>query len=559
MKPKLDLLKPAFNLNYLDYFILACIFLIPLIWSKYLNANYVSAKTFLVYFISSFSLVVSSRRLVIPKLPRVLMYSLIFLIVLHLISPVISQSWTHFYYTFKFISFSLLAYYFYTLPFNLEAFLKKYDYIILVVSGLIIAFACNDFYYSRIDRLDTQSGLLLGSFGNVNMVAEFLVLSLPFIHLWMRIKTSIHSVLKTTILIGWLFFILYCRSRSAWIGLGLWGVWSVWNKQVGKKEILAVIIGFTLYHVSFLAPAVEVAAALGGAKQDSFGQRLHLYQTTLRLIADHPFGVGVGQYITEIVPYLVNSDFKPMEYVFFDQPHSEILKWAVQFGWLGFLLPALILAYLFVQIYKQKNFFLTSSFMVLLPQIAFQFPFENPASLTYISFLFACCLKLYPVAREHSINIKKRILFNVIAVVGMFHSVAFVSSIFFETSHGNRLDLVMYSCDVYPININACFNRAHFLLTANNLVLARYAMAENLTQFPFHAGMLRLFPIYLKNAVGDKPSCEAVLMYDSIFSDQKFFQKELLQQCSSYKVPLTHQNPQQFKQDYLKWQRQFFN
>ncbi len=548
-------MKSAFKINFFEIFILFGIFLVPLVWSKYLNANYVSAKFFLVYFISALSLLVSSRKLILPKLPKTLMYSFILLGALHAISPAVSQSWLHFYYIFKFLSFIFLAYFFYTIPIDLDFFLKKYDFIIVIVATFILVFAFNDFYIYRFEKLDTQSGFLLGSFGNVNMLAEFLILSLPLIHFWLRIKTSIHKAFKAIIFLGWIFFICYCRSRSAWLGLGMWTLWALSHKKFGMREALLLLLGITLYHISFLAPSIEAIATL--AKQDSFSQRLHLYQSTLRLIKDYPIGVGVGQFITEIIPYLVDSEFRPMEYVFFDQPHSEILKWAVQFGWIGFFLPTIILVSLFIQALKVKNFFLTSSFLVLLPQIGFQFPFENPASLVYLAFLFAFCLQGFGVAKEFLLPLKKRMIFFIFSFVGVAHSLAYVSSIFFETSHNNNIDLVLYSCDVYPINVNACFNRNHFLMVNNNYVQTRLSISQSLRQFPFHAGLLRLFPIYLKNSFNDKSSCEGVLMYNSIFMDQKFFSKEVIESCNPFKIPVTFKDPKQFRSDYLAWQGQF--
>ena len=546
-------MKTAAKKSYLDLFIIIGLFLIPLVWSKYLNANYYSAKFFAVFFVSSLSLFASSRYLMWPSLPKILAWSLSLLVLLHITSPLFSGQWAHVYYMSKFFSFALLAYYFYGLEINLASFFKKYDIFIFATGALILAIALNDFYVIRIQNMNVESGLLLGSFGNVNMMSEFLILTLPLLHLWLRTKTSLPFFIKAILLFGWFFFIFYCRSRSAWIGLGLWTLYCLYKKNLNLKEAGLLAGALAVYHLSFFAPALIYAA--GAAKGESFSQRLHLYQSTLRLIRDHPFGVGVGQFFNEIIPYLINSDFRPLEYVYFDQPHSEILKWATQFGWIGFVLPALVFFYLVTEIIRKENFFLASSFLVLVPQICFQFPFENPASLMYLAFLFAMCLQLFPVAATVRLNIKKRLFASIFAVLGILHAFAYVTSIFWESSHDNQVEIVSASCDIYPINISACFNKVQYLLGNNRLVETRQAFAENFTKFPFHAGLMRLLPSYLKTSASDQKTCEAVLEYDYVFTKQTYFQNELLKSCSAFRLPVEHHNPAQFEKDYFSWQQ----
>ncbi len=550
-------MKTEVKKSFLDLIIICGIFIIPLIWSKLLNANYYSAKFFLVFLVSSISILASSRFLTWPALPKVLLWTLGILVLLHLTSPLLSGQWAHVYYLSKFVSFALLAYYFYTLKIDLVSFFKKYDIFVFVSAALILVFALNDFYIVRVQNLNVESGLLLGSFGNVNMMSEFLILTLPFLHLWLRTQTGIPPFLKAILLFGWFFFILYCRSRSAWIGLSLWTIYCLYKKNLSLKEAGLLLGSFAVYHLSFLAPTMINAG--GVAKGESLSQRLHLYQSTLQLISEHPFGVGVGQFFNEIIPYLVNSDFRPLEYVYFDQPHSEILKWATQFGWIGFVLPAIVFFYLVRLIVKEKQFFLACSFLVLIPQVSFQFPFENPASLMYLAFLFASCLSLYPVAKRITVSFKNRLIVGILALLGVCHAFAFVTSIFWESSHQNQIEIVSASCDIYPININACFNKVHFLLGNNRLVETRQAFAENFKKFPFHAGLMRLLPSYLKASTEDRKTCEAVLEYDYVFTKQTYFQPELVKSCSIFKLPVVHQSPPQFEKEYLSWQQNLLN
>ncbi len=542
--------------SFLQIVILGGIFLIPLVWSRYLNANYVSAKFFLVYLISSFSLLVSTRKLILPQLPKPLFFSILAIVFCHIISPIVSKDVVHVLYMFKFLSFSFFAYYFYSLKIDLNDFLKKFDVILLLVAGSIFGFACNDFYFQRIEKLDITSVFLLGSFGNVNMLAEFFILSLPLIHLWRQMRAQVPIFLKDVIFFGWVFFIFYCRSRSAWIGFGLWFSWSLYNKKINWTDVGLIVAAFVCYQASLLAPHIEDIAV--AVKVESFRQRLHLYQTTLKLIADNPFGVGVGQFFNEIVPYLVNSDFRPVEYVYFDQPHSEVLKWAVQFGWIGFILPTIIFAYFAIYAFRQKNFFLTSSLMVLLPQIVFQFPFENPGSLLYLAFLFSLALSLFQKEKETFVQFKFRIPFFVLSLIGVIHSICFVSAIFLETSHNGNIDLAEKACELYPVSLNGCFVRDQFLIGTNRLVPGRLALKEDLERFPFHAGLMRILPAYLKTTGNEQKTCEAVLMYDFVYEKQTFFKENVMQTCRRYKLPVKYYTAVQFRDDYIRWLKEVF-
>jgi hypothetical protein len=540
--------KPFSKINY---FILAVIFIIPLIWTQYLNANYYSAKFFLVYFISSFSLLASSREWTLPKMPKLLGISLVILATMHLLSPALSGNWVHILYMFKFLSFVFLAYYFYFLKIDLQEFVKRQQGIIFLIAALILVFIINDFYIFRIEKSDIASGVLLGSFGNVNMLAEFLVLSLPLLHLWVKTPARIPDYLKQIILWTWFFFMIYCRSRSVWIGLGLWFIWGLSHKKIGWKEIASVLVAIVVYHASLYTSHLPSNA--GAAKGESIGQRMHLYLSTLELIKDHPLGVGVGQYGNEIIPYLVNSEFKPLEGGYFDQPHSEFLKWGAEFGWLGLILPAFILILLAIACWRAKNFFLTSSLVVLLPQMAFQFPFENPASLLYLSFLFALVLGLFPIWFREPVELKQRISIFILALVGITHSVLFVGSIFLETRHDNDLDLIIGACKYYPVNINACYNRDQHLINAQRLPEAREALIEDLEKFPFQAGFMRLHAIYLQNQPDARKVCEALWVYEYVFDKTTFVSPENKQACRAFKNPVEHHSPEQFKRDYLDW------
>ncbi len=553
--------------SILNLFILAILFFIPLAWSRYLNANYVSAKFFLLFFVSAVSLLVSFKQLILPKLSRSFWALLIATFVLHLTTLLVSQNLTDFIYLFKFFSFCFLIYYFYSLKLDgLAEVFRRATYAVFIVVVLILVFALMDFYKFRIEMLDLQSGLLLGSFGNVNMMNEFLILTVPFLFSWVHFKDFIPKLVKFVLFVLWLFMILYCRSRSAWIGLFLWTCWQLFKGQNKKEILIALAIAIGGYWIAMNSTVNQTAGF--DVKSDSFKQRLELYKATASLIKENPLGVGVSHFDSFLVPYQVGTTAPPSEYLHYDQPHSEMLRWTAQFGWAGFLIAIIFIGLMsrwlllrswIDQVSLQKKSFLTESFLVLIPQILFQFPYFNPASSVYLAFVFAMFLGLFAVAHERKLSWRWRAPVVIVALLGITHSFLFVTSILFESTESENFDKIEFACDYYPINQNACFIKTFLLLKQQKFPQARQQFKTSFADFKYHRGLLRLVPTYAKYTTGDISSCEDVQVYKTLFPDEKFFDASVMTACAPIKSPLTFQNPEQFKRDYDHWLNKSFS
>jgi O-antigen ligase len=553
-----DFLKEHSILNLL---IITIIFCIPLVWSRYLNANYVSAKFFWLYFVSAISLLVSFKSVLIPKLSKMTWVLFLLIFILHFITPLISEKPSDLIYLSKFITFCFMVYYFYTRKItSLEDLFKRITYPVLATAVFILIFAAMDFYKFRIRDLNIQSGYLLGSFGNVNMMSEFLILTTPFVFYWIKFKDRIPYFVKFVIFTLWVFFIMYCRSRSTWIGLGLWTAWEL-IKGGRRKELLAIPLAFVLYFAAMNSPSVESEA--GDVKKDSFNERVSLYKATVALIKDHPLGVGFGHFDSYLVPYQLATDSKPNEYLHYDQPHSEILRWTAQLGWLGFVLMLgmfLTAAKTLLfgrkgeppEINSIKNFLIASA-LTLAPQMLFQFPYFNPASILFLSFTFALFLGLFSVKKEILLNWKLRIPIFIIAIFGVAHAIAFVTSIFFESTQNEDIEKISIACQIYPINQNACFLRAYHLLKNQKYPEARIELQNGFSRFLYHRGLLRLLPSYLKNTSNDKSTCEAVFVYQLLFPTQKFFDATVIKSCTGYRAPFEFKNSMQIDNEYKYW------
>lgn len=548
--------------SILNLFLLALIFFIPLAWSKYLNANYVSAKYFLYYVVSSLTLLVSFRRLILPQLPKFLWAALAGISILHFLSPALTGNWYDLMYLGRFLGFCFFSYYFFTLRIkSLDEVYRKVTYAIFLVIALIVVFAAWDFYKFRIELMSIQSGYLLGSFGNVNMMAEFLVLTVAFVFHWTSFKDRVPYWVKMGLFALWIFFIMYCRSRSTWLGLIAWALWQLWQRKRIKEVIGVFILSVSMYFAAMHLPYTEDGIDF---KKDSLKERVNLYRSTGQMIVENPLGFGIAHFDNFLVPYQLGSEGKPNEYLHYDQPHSEIFRWTTQLGWLGMLFGFIFMGFaawilLFkrkaiesVEVFKDSKF-LIESVLLLAPQMIFQFPFHNPTSLVYLAFLLGLFLSLFPTAKNLALTWKSRLPIALLALVGVINGVAFVTSIFYESVRSDDASMVAFACDIYPINQNACFLKTYHILKAERYLEARPEFQRSFGNFVYHRGLLRILPTYLKYTAGDQASCESVHVYQLLFPEQKFFDAQVIKSCAGFSTPIKFENPKQFDRDYRYW------
>lgn len=527
-------------------------FLIPLIWWTRLNANYYSTKTTLFYFTSAFALLGLSFNFVMPKLPKALLVSTGFVVLYQLVFHTYRLDYADFLYLFKFLGFTALCLYFYNLRLQLDEIFEKTTYLIFAAILFILTVSLKEFYVFRIQNVSLDFGLV-STFGNINMFAEFLVLSLPFVFFWARHPDRIPSWVKTSMFAIWVFFILYCRSRSAWIGFGLWLLLFV-KYKVTKKELFAIAFAFICYLIAAYAPAKgNITEAI---KNNNTVARWALATSTLELIKDHPWGIKPGAFMGEITPYQLGSNVKPSEFSYFDQPHSELLKWPAQFGWAFGAMSLLLLLTVAVIIAKwfftSQNFFLVGSFAVLIPQISFQFPYENPASLVYLSLVTALFYLSFPKSTEYKWHQGFRVFTIGLAIIGIGNSAAFVNSVYQESTYPRKAQIIE-ACDYYPINVKACHGKLGYFI--DNKKFSDF-LTHFKTQFirePFFVDYLRLLPTYYSVKPDNKKTCQSLFLYKTIFPNTKIFEQKYFDNCKGFPDIFYFENPQQFKTQYLNW------
>lgn len=534
-------------------FLIFLMFAIPIVWWTRLNANYYSTKLALLFFTGGFAWLLIPGKINLPKFPRPLLISLITLIGFQIFYHTYALKLDEFLFLFKFLSFAGLIFWVYSLNLNLEKIFSKVTYAVFAAAVIILAFGLYEFYNTRIVGFSNDVSRSLATFGNVNMFAEFFVLSLPFVFHWSRFKDKVPHFIKLAMLTLWIFFILYCKSRSAWIGLLLW-LLLFFRYKATARELFFIGLAFFLYTANVYAPSESNNSV--AVKGNSFNERLGLYEATLEMIKDNPWGIKVGRFMGEIEPYQMNSNIKPSEFTYFDQPHSEFLKWGAQFGWVFIVAVAVFLLAAVVQLSKwtlaKTNLFFVQAFMVLLPQMLFQFPFENPASLLYLSVVMGLFFHEYRSEKTIKVHWAYRPLLVVLFLLGTYNSLGFLNSVYQESTTP-RTEAIVTACEYYPINVKACHAKYGYYLEKKQFTRFTADFKEDFMKEPFFVDYLRLLPTYYSLKQNNKKTCEALYLYKTIFPQQVAFDNKYYENCKDFSNLFYFENPKQFRAKYFTW------
>lgn len=534
--------------------------LVPLVWSKQINGNYFNAKLFSVYFLSGLCLLLTSvilKKRPQLKLKKSLLGCCLFLASYMILQPLFSENAFSILYIFKPLTFCVFAYYFYVTDIDTDERSTLFNLFNWAMTGIVLTLTAAqlyEIYQIRFIQDSLEQGRILGTFGNVNMLSEFFILALPLVYFWSNDKSTISAHLKTLTLALWIFIILYTRSRSTWIGLGLFAAYMVYNnlnKKILMRDLIVFSVSLIMYFICVLLPA-SGGEIVDHVKKNSFAERLSLYKASVELISDRPLGIGLGNFTNEIIPYRLKQDFKPYEYEFADQPHSEVLKWGLQYGVFGLLICIIFLFLIFLNLLKTKNIFLLSAFLVIIPQIAFQFPFENPASLLVIALYFGYWLKTQK-GSDTDLTFKVRSVFAVLSLILLVNSLLFISAIVVESQFKDDLEKSALLCKLYPINQRNCNHKNVLLLQNNQTAQFRSELKTEINYSYLTSDLQRILPMYFLKMNDEKRLCENALIYELMYPAQRHFESKDLTYCRKYPVPLKFENPMQFRADYRLW------
>jgi O-antigen ligase len=556
-------------------FIILC--LIPLAWSTKVNANYFTTKSFLLYLVGGLSFLYAAFQKNPLRLPtHPWKWIALFFIGLQLLYAVSMDFPAGLFYLPKFLSLVGVVFFLIYAKFDLTTFFKKYEWLILGFFGILFILTAKGYTVQMDSEIPFQSWYFIYPFGNVNMLAEFYVLCVPLIYFWIKQKSDLAILFKGIVLILIHVVLISTQSRSALLGLSLWWVFFILDHFRSQRKVLIGLSVAALIAGGIFLYKTDLKSFM--SKSSSTTERMNFYRSAVDLIQDRPLGVG-SQYANQIMPYRLNYTWGPQETEYPDQPHSEILKWGVEFGWLGLVTSLLCLGLMTWQVGRQGSFLLRGAGLVILPQLFFQFPFENPASIVMLAvylYLFAQSLPQQQVR----VNRGLKILGAVAGIGIIYFAVIFIVSVYDESNYPNSLEKTTRACRLNPSYLRGCVRKNYNLLQSHQVNEIKHSLKEDMRLNYYAADYLKVLHDAFSEGIQEpdlvmqdesltsisvydsaanqsrisKKTCQIIHVYAFIYKDQKYFSADDIKACQDVAPPFEMKiSPGEFDREYRVW------
>lgn len=170
-----------------------------------------------------------------------------------------------------------------------------------------------------------------GSFGNPNILAEFLVLGIPFLFAALLNSRSKWRSLWILAILPVLFVLVKTGTRSAWLA-ALFSIALFFVMKSPKSILWIVILGVV---AAFMIPNHIYLRFMSifNSQDSSMGMRLNIYRSTLYMIGEHVFGIGLG---SELYQSML-KDYRVFGLPDFAHSHNTFLQIWVEQGILALI------------------------------------------------------------------------------------------------------------------------------------------------------------------------------------------------------------------------------
>lgn len=405
-----------------------------------------------------------------------------------------------------------------------------------------------EIYFSVINH-NRDPNLYSSTFGNMNMLAQYMLMSLVILHLIRTTETGVFTKRIVFLLsfVG-LIIVVLSQARSAYIGLVLIAMVSLGHRlQNQKKVFLFSVISMVLLISIFLMQRENfVINVLIPEKSYSLKFRKDVLVDSIKMLKKKPLGYGVGNFVFNFIPFEMAGEIRPHETNIVATPHNEFLRLGIENGlvYLSLLLSLFVVftRRLFSENLlsgKEKYLFLLFS-CAFLPELFFQFPFDNAFPFFVSAIGLGWALSKIKAAKGIELPTPwMRVLLVVTCSVLLVALVRWTVSKSFERS--NNLRYSELACELDRSNWRACFRHIELLLYSGDPEAGISRLREQLATSPYNYPMLKLLS-KIQLQIGNKEQgCKALHFYVSIFVDIKKDPKNILigeleRQCSDWPI-----------------------
>ena len=409
---------------------------------------------------------------------------------------------------------------------------------------------------AQMGGFDPLPGLAAGdhrsaTFGNVNMAAQFLGLSLVI--LLSAPSAEDRRALRwgtEFVASAGLAYVALAGTRSVALALVVsLGVLAFLGRP-GLARLcrigLGAVVVASLVRASPAAPrpAAEVVEA---SKATSARMRLAVWADTLEMIRRRPLGVGAGNFEHAFMPYALAGRSRPGEDLVFRSPHNEYLRLFAEEGLAGGLILLGLLAALVRALHgcaavarwrSEPGALLVGCGSVLAVEACFQFPFELawPALIAAVLLgLALACLEEPGPGGEAPVPAARRSRLGDAACLalgaGLLLGAARLALAAGLAARADDVAALDRACALDPRQVEACVRAAWLHSRAGDHAEARRGVERVLARSPAYFPAIKLLGEDLLDEGRSQDGCRELRRYDALFDGRSSIHAQVEETC----------------------------
>lgn len=532
-------MRLSLSLKYLKWAPLVVgAFFIPLLHTEMLYDHFSVIKWFAVNTLAVLCTIylLTFKKFPSPYFPRWVVGALVFSIFIFVLHLVFQQTRIVNFPLADRLSLIVLIYYFFVFFKENKVDLKLLFYPTMAAATLVSLYG---FY--QITTMKNPTDDFSSTFGNTNMTAQFLgfaILITLFTEPWGEKKFSKIDGLRIFVFFISTVYLTLLMCRSVSLGLAICVPFLFLKFRLTRAALLCGIAAFAVATGVYLR--AKPAESLQRTKQFELqnattNQRWVMWNQSVRLLQDHPFGIGPASYEFGSIHYMINTDFPPQENLVFKSPHNEFLRFAVEDGipFLVFMGMAWfwLLSTRIHRPWNSESIFYIVFAILWLTEMSFQFPFEN----AYPSFLISIMAGRALAQNKSSKDLNPWIV-RFAGLMILFMLLFLASRMFYgkylEGAAKGRIEINKAACEVYPDNWRPCITYASDSVDAKKWQAADEVLREVLERTPYNFAALKVWGVLALRTNNQMQGCAAVWVYDQIFSSKSTLHPVLDKYCA---------------------------
>lgn len=407
---------------------------------------------------------------------------------------------------------------------------------VLFIANALFLMTCIPSFLEFFSYESKNRAILHQNFGNINMSAEFVGISLILLisgrgH-FARCGWLIDSLIYLSAI-----YCYYASSRSIAVALGVSFGILVWLKIVPLKRALQYIVvtSLVLFFIEVLTNYLSnSSSSVNYVKFSSTLCRWQIIKATCLMILDHPFGVGPGNYLFSFIPYIYATLPSLNENNLAQSPHNEYLRIMAEDG-----IPFAVILFLTLCIYfyGKRDIFKSISvnhptligfFCFLAVQAAFQFPLING-----FPFLVTTCFVGYALSifqTDQVIEFGRGKWLTLTSIVGLMLIGGVASeAISYRYFYSASMNQVAYALN--GNNWQASIQAARADMEVGKFIPARQILDQELKIHPSNFIAMSL-KARLEAMTGNmQKSCEILQQIDAFFAGQSIHHSYIVYNC----------------------------